>query len=271
MTSCFLKRALMLRIPLKDSNMFRLGFTSVTFRKLSREEICVTAKENGIEYIEWGGDVHLPPDDENALEEIIGLQKKYGIKAISYGSYYRVGQKDYVLFDKILSVSEKIGCKRIRLWLGILPSDKTDKNHFDSLVEETRALCDKAMERDVILSFEFHEGTFNDNGISSLEFLKAVSRENLSTYWQPLRVKNDFENLKTVAPYVNGVHVFQWDCFGMKYALDEGTQEWNKYIAYLRDNSLNTDYILEFVKDDSPEQFKNDARILKEILASVYN
>ena len=187
-----------MHIRLKDSNMIRLGFTSVTFRELSREEICIAAKENGIEFIEWGGDVHLPPDDEKALSEVLDLQKKYGIKAMSYGSYYRIGQKDYELFDNILRVAEKIGCKRIRLWLGTQPSDKTDKILFDSLVEETRILCDKAKESDIVLSFEFHEGTFNDNGKSSVDFLEAVSRDNVATYWQPLRVKADFENLETV-------------------------------------------------------------------------
>ena len=175
MTSCFSKRALISHIRQKDSNMQKLGFTSVTFRKLSREEICIIAKENGVEYIEWGGDIHLPPDDENALAEVISLQKKYGIKPLSYGSYYRIGQKDYELFEKILSVSEKIGCRRIRLWLGTSSSDKTDKKLFDSLVEETQKLCDMSKEKGITLSFEFHEGTFNDNGKSSLEFLKAVN------------------------------------------------------------------------------------------------
>ena len=162
--------------------MFRLGFTSVTFRKLSREEVCIAAKENGIEFIEWGGDIHLPPDDEKALDEVLALQEKYGIKAISYGSYYRIGQKDYELFDKILYVSEKIGCQRIRLWLGTVSSDKTDGKLFESLVEETRILCDKAKEKDIVISFEFHEGTFNDNGKSSVEFLDAVGRDNVATY-----------------------------------------------------------------------------------------
>lgn len=248
--------------------MYRLAFTSVTFRKLSREEICIIAKENGVEYIEWGGDIHLPPDDENALAEVISLQNKYGIKAISYGSYYRIGQSDYNLFKKILFVAEKIGCKRIRLWLGTLPSHKTDKKLFDSLVEETQKLCDTASEKDITLSFEFHEGTYNDNGKSSLEFLSAVNRKNVATYWQPLRVKNDFENLRAVAPCVNGVHVFYWGETGIRHRLEKGADKWKNYIGHLKDNGSNTDYILEFVKGDSPSQFKKDVMTLKEILDS---
>lgn len=256
----------MLPIWLKDSNMIRLGFTSVTFRKLSREEICIAAKENGIEFIEWGGDVHLPPDDEKALSDVLGLQKKYGIKAMSYGSYYRIGQKDYELFDKILYTAEKIGCKRIRLWLGTQSSDKTDKELFDSLVGETRVLCDKAEEKDIVISFEFHEGTFNDNGKSSVEFLKAVNRDNAATYWQPLRVKGDFENLEAVAPYVNGVHVFNWGKLGVRHSLSKGEKDWKKYISHLEKNGNNTDYILEFVKGDSLLQFRKDVETAKEIL-----
>ncbi len=256
----------MLPIRRKDSNMLKLGFTSVTFRKLSREEICIIAKENGVEYIEWGGDIHLPPDDENALAEVVSLQKKYGIKALSYGSYYRIGQRDYELFEKILSVAEKIGCRRIRLWLGTVSSDKTDKNLFDSLVEETQKLCDMAKEKNITLSFEFHEGTFNDNGNSSLEFLSAVNRENLATYWQPLRVKSDYDNLKAVASHVDGVHVFHWGKLGIRHPLSKGADEWNEYIALLKKESRNTDYILEFVKGDSPLQFSKDVATLKEIL-----
>lgn len=249
--------------------MFRLGFTSVTFRKLSREEVCIAAKENGIEFIEWGGDIHLPPDDEKALDEVLALQEKYGIKAISYGSYYRIGQKDYELFDKILYVAEKIGCQRIRLWLGAVSSDKTDGKLLESLVEETRVLCDKAKEKDIVISFEFHEGTFNDNGKSSVEFLDSVGRDNVATYWQPLRVKTDFENLEAVAPYVNGVHVFHWGKLGIRHPLSKGADEWQKYIAYLKENGKNTDYILEFVKNDSLLQFGKDVATAKEILNCI--
>lgn len=249
--------------------MFRLGFTSVTFRKLSREEVCIAAKENGIEFIEWGGDIHLPPDDEKALDEVLALQEKYGIKAISYGSYYRIGQKDYELFDKILYVAEKIGCQRIRLWLGTVSSDKTDGKLLESLVEETRVLCDKAKEKDIVISFEFHEGTFNDNGKSSVEFLDSVGRDNAATYWQPLRVKTDFENLEAVAPYVNGVHVFHWGKLGIRHPLSKGADEWQKYIAYLKENGKNTDYILEFVKNDSLLQFGKDVATAKEILNCI--
>lgn len=260
----------MLRIRPKDSNMYRLGFTSVTFRNLSREEICIAAKENGIEYIEWGGDVHLPPDDENALCEVLSLQKKYGIKAISYGSYYRIGQKDSGLFEKILSVAGKIGCKRIRLWLGTVSSEKTGSELFEALVQETQQLCDMAKEKGITLSFEFHEGTFNDNGKSCVEFLKAANRDNLATYWQPLRVKTDFENLKAAAPYVDGVHVFYWGKLGMRHSLQKGADEWKKYIEHLKDNSRNTDYILEFVKGDSLLQFGEDAETLKKLLTRIY-
>ncbi len=251
--------------------MFRLGFTSVTFRNLSREEICIAAKENGIEYIEWGGDIHLPPDDENALCEVISLQEKYGIKAISYGSYYRIGQKDFKLFEKILSVAEKTGCKRIRLWLGTDSSEKTDVKLFEALKKETQKLCDMAEEKDMIISFEFHEGTFNDNGKSSVEFLEAVNRDNLATYWQPLRVKTDFDNLEAVSPHVNGVHVFYWDNLGIRHSLKKGADEWKKYIEHLKDYSHNTDYILEFVKGDSLLQFRKDAETLKELLTRIYS
>ena len=63
--------------------MYNIGFTTVTFRKNSRREICQIASENDIKYIEWGGDVHLPPNDINALREVLSLQKEFGLTAVS--------------------------------------------------------------------------------------------------------------------------------------------------------------------------------------------
>lgn len=81
--------------------MKNIGFTTVTFRKKSRREVCEIAEKNGIKYLEWGGDVHLPPDNETALQEVIFLQKEFGLTAVSYGSYYRLGAENYFCGNRL--------------------------------------------------------------------------------------------------------------------------------------------------------------------------
>ena len=55
--------------------MYNIGFTTVTFRKKSVEEIIDIAKKAAINCIEWGGDVHVPPDnEENAKAAHFAMQ-----------------------------------------------------------------------------------------------------------------------------------------------------------------------------------------------------
>ena len=48
-----------------------LGLTSVTFRGLSPAEILRLACRAGLQCVEWGGDVHVPPEDP-ALARRVG-------------------------------------------------------------------------------------------------------------------------------------------------------------------------------------------------------
>lgn len=49
-----------------------IGLTSITFRKLTCEEIIRLAQESRAECIEWGGDVHVT-DEKTAQEARRGL------------------------------------------------------------------------------------------------------------------------------------------------------------------------------------------------------
>ena len=91
--------------------MYNIGFTTVTFRKKSRREICQIASENNIKYIEWGSDVHLPPNDINALSDVLSLQEEFGLTAVSYGTYYRLGEENYSLWESITDTANAIGAK----------------------------------------------------------------------------------------------------------------------------------------------------------------
>ena len=54
-----------------------------------------------------------------------------------------------------------------------------NESEFLSMVDETRVLADIASQKGLTVAFEFHNGTNNDNGKSSVEFLKAVNKQNV--------------------------------------------------------------------------------------------
>ncbi len=243
--------------------MYNIGFTTVTFRKKSRREICEIAQKNGIKYIEWGGDIHLPPNDDIALNEVIALQKEFGLSAISYGTYYRLGAEDYALWESITETANEIGAKIIRIWQGTKSSADMTDDILSSMVNETKILADIAEEKGLTIAFEFHNGTNNDNGKSAVEFLKAVNKPNVKTYWQPFSTDDDISNLKAVLPYLVCVHVFEWNEKGKRYSLNHGSKRWSEFLKIINESNANAYLIMEFVKNDSKKQFSKDLKHLR--------
>ena len=67
------------------------GLVSVSFRQKTPLDICRLCQQANLAAIEWGGDVHVPPDAGNA-DEIRRMTADHGLTVSSYGSYYRVTQ-----------------------------------------------------------------------------------------------------------------------------------------------------------------------------------
>lgn len=243
-----------------------IGFTTVTFRKKSRREICEIACKNHIKNIEWGGDIHLQPEDEAALQEVISLQKEFGLTAISYGSYYRLGAENYSLWEQIVNTADKIGAKIIRIWQGDCPSRQVSEEKLQAMVNETKNLADIADEKGLTVAFEFHQNTNNDNGKSAVAFLKAVHKPNVKTYWQPFSISEDTENLKAVLPYLVCVHIFEWNENGHRYSLKHGVDKWSEFLKIIENSKCHPYFIMEFVKHDSRHQFAKDVKTLRQML-----
>lgn len=250
--------------------MYRVAFTTVTFRKLSRDAIAKLAFDCGVSDIEWGGDIHLPMGDTDAINKVNELKERYSLHSLSYGSYYRVGDGDTATFRDIVDTASAIGAKVIRVWLGKVSGEKTDKDQFNKMVAEVRTLADIANEKGIKIAFEFHNGTFNDSGDNAIKFLSAVNNDNVGTYWQPLSNKSDEQNLKKVLPYLLGIHVFNWDRFSKRHSLRLGTKKWKKFIEIAKESSAEIPYIIEFVKGDKVKQFEKDIDTLKKLLKECY-
>lgn len=242
-----------------------IGFTTVTFRAKTAEEVCQIAAANGIKCIEWGGDKHLPYDDEQALSEVKRLTGEHGIQNLSYGSYYRVGEDDMPKFEKICRVASEIGAKVVRIWLGNKGSLFTSKQQFRIMVGEVQRMCEIAGKYGLTVASEFHQRTYNDCGKSSLRFIKAVGKANYKTYWQPLsRGKSDLKNLRMVLDYVAIAHVFNWKNFDIRYEFDYEIERWQQFFELLIRKDVPL--IMEFVKNDDEQIFAKDLMTIKNVV-----
>jgi sugar phosphate isomerase/epimerase len=242
---------------------FDLGMTSVTFREKTIEEITALAKSAGLSMIEWGADRHVLPLDFDAVKNARIQMEKNELLCPSYGSYYRMIEKDEDAFRAICKTSQALGAGIVRTWLGRTGSERITHEQYATLLEETKKLSAIADEYGQTLAFEFHGKTLNDNGESSVAFLADCAKENVKTYWQPLSYSDNEKNLSLVLPYLCAVHVFTWDDDHKRYPLADGTQQWKKYLQILKDADISTKLIMEFVKNDTAEQFLTDAAVLR--------
>ena len=76
-------------------NYFKLGLCSVTFRKKSAEEVVALAQKAGIEFIEWGSDVHVKNLAD--AKKVKALCEDASIKISSYGSYFNSAEYDAMI------------------------------------------------------------------------------------------------------------------------------------------------------------------------------
>ncbi len=251
---------------------FKIGLTTVTFRQKTPEEICRIAQKYALDGIEWGTDVHVPTPD--AAKAVRALCDQYKIKTFSLGAYHRIGGSNPVSFSDTLQSASILGAKRIRVWLGTKSSCLFTEAEKQQLLHETQELLRLAKPYHIGIAFEFHRKTWNDNGISSLAFLKEIHDASLSTYWQPFfheTPEEDFpftvdkQNLLTVAPYISAAHVFSWDEKANRFPFDYHKEAWKTFLSLLSDTPCE-ELIMEFVLGDSEEQFAEDLIVLHNLI-----
>ncbi|HLR35614.1 MAG TPA: sugar phosphate isomerase/epimerase family protein [Tissierellales bacterium] len=248
------------------------GLCSITFRELSVNEIIELVKKAGLNGIEWGGDVHVPPGDFEKAKEVADATKKAGLDVVSYGSYYRVGIPNDISFETILETAVHLTAPSIRVWAGRLGSAKADDTYRKNVVEDAQRIAELAKEHNITIHFEYHGRTLTDTPESALALMKDVNHPNAKLYWQPAvgeAVDKRLESIEKVKPWLSHIHVFHWDELE-KLPFNQGIDEWQQYI-----NAINKSkgignktryFLMEFVKDDNPQQFLEDAKVLKKLL-----
>lgn len=248
----------------------KTSLTSVTFRKKSVEEIVDLVAQAGIDAIEWGGDVHVPPTDPAAAAKAKQLCQEKGIAISAYGSYYRCTDEED--FAPILDAALALGTNVIRVWAGRLGSASCPADVRAQVNQNLAKAVAMASEKGCIVATEYHPNTLTDDLDSALQMLADVP--GLYTYWQPAtsipRAPGyDSCALEKLGKKVINVHVFHRNEKNLKVPLSDATEKW---IGHVRDLEKFCDVrygAIEFVMDDTAEQFLDDAKTLKEILAAV--
>ena len=249
--------------------MIHSGLVSVTFSKLSPEEVVSLVVKAGLEGIEWGGNIHVPRGDYGRARKVRQMTAKAKLKVAAYGSYYRVGHEKNGEFAKVLKSASELGAPVVRVWCGDKESKDADEEYVRHIVSESRRIGDMAGEKGIVVAYEFHNGTLTDNATSARMILQSVNSENIRTYWQPPlggSVEYCLEGLDNILPWLLNMHVFHWGEGNERLCLADGRSAWERYLAKVRSTGQNHFAMLEFVKDDEPQNFLQDALTLKEWL-----
>jgi sugar phosphate isomerase/epimerase len=249
------------------------GLVSITFRQLTPTQVIELVTQAGLVGIEWGGDIHVPHGDLVRAREVRRQTEAAGLQTAAYGSYYRVGHVEPVLFETVLDTAVELGAPVIRVWAGKQGSAASDEAYRQRIAEDSRRIAELAAQAKIGIAYEFHAKTLMDTAESARQLLESVAHDNLSSYWQPPRywsLAQNLAGLKAVFPWLSHVHVFKWDTTsGDRLSLAAGEAEWLIYLTKVNTLAQDRFAMLEFVVNDAPQNFLQDAATLKQWLANI--
>ena len=251
--------------------MFIPGLVSITFRKLTVEQIIDLCVEAGVKCLEWGGDVHVPPTDPANAARVGKLTAEAGLQVGAYGSYYRCGEAENTsTFEQVVETAKLLNAPTIRVWAGKTEdfyAADADQAVWDRVIADLRKCCDLAEAAGLTVTLEYHGHTLTATNESALRLIKETDHPALRSGWQPAQarsVEECIEGLNMVLPYVSTVHCFYWsdERPPVRFALGDGKAKWAPFLEILAADGKDHAVMVEFVKDDDPEQFKKDAAAL---------
>ena len=247
--------------------MIHGGLVSVTFRQLSCEEIVELVSQAKLAGIEWGGDVHVPHGDVARAKEVGRITREAGLQVAAYGSYFN--RADGVTFGQVVDSAAALVAPTIRIWAGKTGSAETSDADRAALVAEARRAADLAQAAGITLSYEWHSHTLTDTNESAVRLLEEIGHENVRFYWQPALGKDEeycMAGLQGIIDKLTNVHVYNWESVEGRPARQElagGEKQWREYFEVVNSTERDHFALLEFVREDSPDQFGRDAATLR--------
>ncbi len=244
-------------------NYFKLGLCSVTFRKKSAEEVVMIAKNAGIGYIEWGGDVHVKTI--NDARRVKTFCDTAGIKISSYGSYFNSAVYNEGKWIDICEIAKEMGAHSVRVWLGKKDSEKTSESEYKNLLENTGKMCDIASSYGLLICPECHGNTFNNNTDAFLRFKKDLKKDNFRTYFQSryFRKEYDLDRIDRTFSLTENVHVSYRDLKREQMFRKKDKNYLDTLLKRLKDKHFDGIVMVEFVCRDSEKSLYRDIEKLK--------
>ena len=236
-------------------NGLKLGLCSVTFREKSAAEVLETAKRGGIKYIEWGGDIHVKSCDD--ARNVKALCDNEDIIISSYGSYFNSIEYDEKKWSEICEIASIMNASSIRIWLGKKNSEDTEIVEYNTLLANTRKMCDIASEYGLVVCPECHDNTFNNNTDAILKFITELDRTNFKTYFQSryFRMEYDLDRIDRTYEYIKDVHVSYRDLKKEQRFRKKDKYYLDKLIKKFESKHFDGIVMVEFVEKDSELNF----------------
>lgn len=237
------------------------GLVSATFKDRCVDDVIDIALASSLRAIEWSENHHFDPTNLSFVASLGEKTRKSGLEIASYGSYFRLG-KD-MDFSVSLNACVAMGADVMRIWGGDKPSLSLTKEERDALCLEAKSVAEQAKEKGITCALEWHKNTVTDSNESGLDFVESVGKDNFALFWQPTPMQSvsyRAQGLRSIGKYLKNLHVYYWDESGRR-PLSEGRSDWKEYFSAVEGDHYA---LLEFVKDNSLEQFKEDAKTLLE-------
>ncbi len=244
-------------------NSFKLGLCSVTFRKKSAAQVVLIAKKAGIEYIEWGGDVHIKNTEEARI--VKSICDNEGVKISSYGSYFNSAEYDEAQWTEICEIASVMSAASIRIWLGKKDSEETNDSEYLTLLNNTKKMCDIAKKYSLLVCPECHDNTFNNNTDAFLRFQNDLKKDNFKTYFQSryCRLEYDLDRIDRTFDFIENVHVSYRDLKKEQKFKKKDKYYIDKLLDKLNSKGFDGIVMVEFVDFDSESALCKDVEKLR--------
>ncbi len=241
----------------------KIGVASVTFRNKTISEVVEIAKNAGVEFIEWGGDVHVKTLDDAKLAK--KLCDENNIKISSYGSYYRTGSSAVAEWEDVCRISSEMGAFSVRIWLGNKNSEDFTESEYNELFEEMKFLCRKAKEYNLLVCPECHDNTFNNNTGAILKLKNDLNCDNFKTYFQSryLRFDYDINRIEKTFDFIENFHVSYRDLKREQRFKKNDKNYLDKLIKKFILLNFSGIVIVEFTEGSKEKNFIKDVRKLR--------
>lgn len=247
------------------------GLVSITFRQLTPNRIIELVKTSGLKCIEWGGDIHVPHGNLITARSIRCQCEDANLTLPAYGSYYRVGSDatDNPDLHAVLDSAAELGVDSVRIWAGPTGSAEITATRRSKIIETLHHDNELAIKYGLKLSLEYHANTLTDSNESVKQLMVELQDTEIQFYWQPplgKSIEYHLDCLATVSSKLANIHAFNWqlDETGaiIRHPLRQATDNWRQFLNVAKQIPGSHAVMLEFIKNNSIEQFLADAKTL---------